>query len=64
VTLMFPLLKPTSAGGPPHGVSFELYEKLLSSTFDCIDGPKTLPDTLSHEGRGDGSSGIARWMRK
>jgi methyl halide transferase len=30
VTLIFPLLKLPKEGGPPHGVSFEMFEKLLT----------------------------------
>jgi methyl halide transferase len=64
VTLMFPLGKPLSDGGPPYGLSFATYEELLGKVgFQAVQGPRILPDELCHHDRGSGGSGIALWKR-
>lgn len=43
VTLIFPLLKAPEEGGPPHGVTFQLFEDLLSPVgFEACEQPKEL----------------------
>jgi methyl halide transferase len=65
VTLMFPLDKPLSDGGPPYGVSLAIYDELLGDVgLEVVDGPHILPDALAHHDRGAGQSGIAHWKLK
>eukprot|EP00173_Palmaria_palmata_P003073 Plantae.Rhodophyta-Palmaria_palmata.ctg3199.p1 GENE.Plantae.Rhodophyta-Palmaria_palmata.ctg3199~~Plantae.Rhodophyta-Palmaria_palmata.ctg3199.p1 ORF type:complete len:215 (+),score=21.83 Plantae.Rhodophyta-Palmaria_palmata.ctg3199:128-772(+) len=43
VTLIYPLLKLPEEGGPPYGVSFELFETLLCPVgFEACEPPKVL----------------------
>lgn len=43
LTLIFPLLKRPEEGGPPHGVTFELFETLLTGVgFQPIEHPNVL----------------------
>ncbi len=68
VTMMYPLARSSypeaDATGPPFMLSFALYEELLTPVgFEAIGKPQILPDELCHPGRGDGNSGIGRWVR-
>ena len=64
LTLMYPLNKPLDDGGPPFGVSFDIFRDLLvGNGFKEVDGgPRFLPDEKCHPGR-SGRSGVGRWLR-
>lgn len=59
ITLMFPLPKEPYEGGPPYGLTVELYEELLSSTFDCV----FIKECESFANRA-GQEKIGLWKRK
>lgn len=64
-TLMFPLGKPPKDGGPPFGVSFDEYERVLADVgFACVDGPRALADDECNDGRTGGKCAWAVWRKE
>lgn len=65
VTAMYPMFKLPEEGGPPFGVSVEIYRELLEKdgAFKCVDGPRMLPDELCHSRRTKRTC-WAQWQRQ
>ncbi|KAG5181164.1 S-adenosyl-L-methionine-dependent methyltransferase [Tribonema minus] len=64
VTLIFPIGKPLSEGGPPFGVTLDLLTELLTPVgLEAVEELKMLPDELCHPTR-EKRTGLGRWRLK
>lgn len=60
VCLEYPLFRPAEAGGPPHGIKSEDYDRLLRGKFEKV--MHYMP-VRTHK-VGEGSDMISVWRRK